>query len=342
MDTLILGGTGVISTGITRGLVAAGHEVTAFTRGETDATVPEAVSFVHGDRNDESALRRARDTADPDCVIDMVCFTPEQARTAIDVFGGAVEQYVFCSTVDVYRRPVSSFPTTEDALRESETDEPPVSEYAANKADAEDVFQEAHGDAFATTIIRPWSTYGEGGPVLHTFGTGSYYIDRIRSGLPIVVHGDGTSLWGPCHRDDVAGAFVGAVGNTDAYGEAYHVTSEETMTWNDYHRGVAAALDAPEPELVHVPTDVLRQAFPERTEMLDAHFQYSTLFDNTKARRDLGFEHTVGFEEGIRRTVADIDRHDGVEPADSAPDDAFITAWREATAELVGQFSSPA
>ena len=326
MNVLIVGGTGLISTGITRQLVAAGHDVTCVTRGESEADLPESVSFVHGDRNDDAAVRAARDESDPDCVIDMVCFAPEQARAAVDVFAG-VEQYVFCSTVDVYHRPLDTNPVSEDAPRE-----PAVSEYGANKAECEDIFLSAHDRGeFAATVIRPWSTYGEGGPVLHTLGVGTYYVDRIREGKPIVVHGDGQSLWGPCHRDDVASAFVAAVGNTDAYGEAYHVTSEEVITWNQYHQTVARALDAPDPDLVHVPTDVLIEAAPDRTAMLRDHFQFSTVFDNSKARRDLDFEYTVTFEEGVRRTVARLDEEGRIDDWDSETDDELIGAWHEAT-----------
>lgn len=326
MRVLIIGGTGLISTAITRGLVAAGHSVVCFTRGESDADVPDSVEFVHGDRNDRDRLRELADL-DVDCVIDMVCFTPEQAEEAVSAFEGAIDQFVLCSTVDVYHRPPERNPVTENAARE-----PAVSEYGAKKAAAEDVLREAHGEAFESTILRPWSTYGEGGPVLHTLGTGTYYIDRIRKGKPIVVHGDGSSLWGPCHREDVARAFVNAVGNPTAYGEAYHVTSEEVISWNQYHRRVARALDAPEPELVHVPTEQLVAAVPDRTGMLRDHFQYSTVFDNTKARRGLDFEYTIPFEEGVRRTVEWLETNGKIEPWDSEGDDALIDAWREASA----------
>ncbi|OVE85498.1 NAD-dependent epimerase/dehydratase family protein [Natronolimnobius baerhuensis] len=351
MRVLLIGGTGVISTGITRQLVDDGYEVVCLTRGETDADVPDSVEFVTGDRNDRDALERVASKVDPDCVIDMVCFTPEQAREAVDVFGGEIQQYIFCSTVDVYHRPLESNPATEDAPRESDVDAEPVSDYSANKAAAEDVFLEAHDGAesvhgtdsegaFAVTIIRPWSTYGEGGAVFHTFGSDTYYLDRIREGEPIIVHGDGSSLWGPCHRDDVATAFVGAVGNETAYGEAYHATSEQTITWNQYYRRVAAAMDAPEPEFVHIPTEQLREAAPERTDMLEAHFQYSTVFDNTKAKRDLGFEYTIEFEDGIRRTIDALEDREGLESWDSANDDAIIEAWDKASGTFLERISS--
>ncbi|WP_418285587.1 NAD-dependent epimerase/dehydratase family protein [Halorubrum sp. DTA46] len=337
MRVLIVGGTGLISTAITRQLVEAGHEVVAFTRGTTDADVPEAVQFRHGDRTRREDLDRVAAEVDPDCVIDMVCFDPETARAAVDVFAGIADQYVFCSTVDVYRRPPADQPITESALRESETGAAPVSAYAADKSAAEDVFFDAHGDAFATTVIRPWSTYGDRGPVLHTLGSGTYYLDRVREGKPLIVHGDGTALWGPCHRDDVAGAFVGAVGNGSTHGESYHVTGGEPMTWNQYHRRVASALDAPEPELVHIPTDLLRERLPERTDLLADHLRYTTVFDTAKAERDLGFAYEIDFETGVRRAAAALESTDDIDPWDAEDDDEVVREWRAATAAFVGE-----
>ncbi|WEL22484.1 NAD-dependent epimerase/dehydratase family protein [Halorhabdus sp. BNX81] len=335
MDVLIIGGTGVISTGITRQLVEAGHGVTIFNRGETDIDIPDAVSEIHGDRFDHDAFESAVADVEVDVVIDMMCFGSEDAESDIRAFAGEIEQFIFTSTVDVYHRPPERNPVTEDAARE-----PPVSDYAEGKAAAEDRFREAEAEgAFDVTIIRPWSTYGEGGGIFHTFGGGTYYIERIRQGKPIVVHGDGTSLWGSCHRDDVAAAYVNAVGNEVAYGETYHVTSEEVITWNQYHRRVAAALDAPEPDLVHIPTDVLREVAPDRTEMLRDHFQYSTVFDNSKAKRDLDFEYTVSFEEGVERTVAWLDEHDGIEVGEGdAFEDELVEAWRASAEDFLANF----
>ena len=330
MDTLLIGGTGLISTGITRGLVAAGHNVTCFTRGETDAAVPESVEFVHGDRDDHDRFAEQIDTLDIDCVIDMVCFSPEQADHAIEAFAGEINQYVFCSTVDVYYRPAERNPITENAARE-----PAVSQYGADKAVAEDRFMQADNEAFATTVIRPWSTYGEGGMILHSLGTDTRYIDRVRNGEPIVVHGDGSSIWGPCHRDDVARAFVAAVGNPATYGEAYHVTSEENITWNQYHHRVARALNAPEPNLVHIPTKQLVAAMPERTGMLEDHFQFSTVFDNTKAHRDLEFTYSIPFETGVKRTVDWLDAHDEIDTDEDPAYDRLVDAWRESTHSFV-------
>ena len=340
MEVLLIGGTGLISTGITRQLVDAGHDVTCYTRGESEARVPEDVSMVRGDRTDFERFEEQAADLDVDCVIDMVCFDPAEAESAVRAFGGEIDQYVFCSTVDVYDRPPHSNPVAEDAQRHDEDHF--VSEYGRDKTECEDVFTDAHDRGeFAATVIRPWHTYGEGGKINHTFGKETYYLSRLREGEPIVVHGDGTSLWGPCHRDDVAGAFVGAVGNEAAYGEAYNVTSDETMTWNQYHQRAARAVGGPDPELVHVPTEVLFEVAPDRTGGLERHFQYSTVFDNAKAKRDLGFEYTIPFEEGVERTVAWLEERDLIEDAAHPFDDALIAAWRDATADFAESFEPP-
>ena len=327
MNVLIIGGTGLISTGITRQAVAAGHDVTVFTRGQTEADLPESVDRVIGDRTDRDALEGARDALSLGCVIDMVGFDPADVEAAVDVFASHVDQYVFCSTVDVYHRPVETMPIREHAARE-----PPVSEYGANKATCEDrLFDAYQSDGFPATIIRPWHTYGEGGGLIDTLSSEAY-VDRLRKGKPILVHGDGTSVWGPCHRDDVAAAFVAAIGNLEAVGEAYHVTATDPMTWNQYHQRAAAALDAPEPDLVHVPTDALREAVPDRVSPLVDHFRFSTVFDTGKAERDLGFRQTVSWEAGVRRTVARLEADDAIEDWDADPTyDRVVSAWREAT-----------
>lgn len=340
MDVFVIGGTGLISTAIVNQLVDTGAAVTVFTRGDRTTTgtgaLPDAVTHVQGDRHDSDALASAVADTAPDALVDMVCFSPDTARATIDAVAPHVDQYVFCSTVDVYHRPPDRNPITEDARRQ-----PNVSDYGRNKAAAEDVFMDAHDrDLVEATIIRPWSTYGQGGGVLHTFGDDTYYLDRLRAGKPIVVHGDGTSIWGPCHRDDVARAFVNAIGNEAAYGEAYHVTSEEYITWNQYHRRVARAIDAPEPDLVHIPTDVLSRIAPDRTQMLRDHFQFATTFDNSKAKRELDYEYTVDFETGVARTVEWLDAHDRIDDWQTESfDDDLVEAWQNATDDVVGSLA---
>lgn len=337
MDVLIIGGTGTISTGITRQLHETEHDVTLFNRGQTETRIPD-VSVIVGDRTDFDAFEEQMHELDRfDCVIDMICFTAEEAESAIRAFTGQIEQLIFCSTIDVYSRPVTKMPVVETA---SQT--PAVSNYGAQKAEAEQRFADAHGRGdFAVTIIRPWDTYGEGNSLNHTFGKGTAYLDRIRRGKPIIVHGDGSSVWGACHRDDVARAFVNAVANEMAYGEAYHVTSEECMSWNRYHREVAAALDAPDPELVHIPTQILLETVPDRTSMLQKHYQFSTVFDNTKAKADLDFEQRISWHEGVQRTVGWLDDRNRIEDSDDdSTYERLVEEWQTVTAEFVRNYDS--
>jgi len=334
MRVLIVGGTGLISTAITRQLLERGDEVTLLNRGRTPSRIPEGAAILRGDRHDRQRfVEQMRGLPEQDAVIDMICYSAADAQDDIAAFAGRVRQLVFCSTVDVYTRPASRYPYRED--------EPfgPLSDYAAGKVACERLFAEAHarGD-LAVTTLRPAHTYGEGGTIIHSLGWSTRYIDRMRKGKPIIVHGDGQSLWVSCHVDDVARAFVSALGNERSLGRAYHVTGEEWRTWNRYHEEVAIALGVPLPELVHIPTDLLVRAAPREAGICGPNFQYPTIFDNAAAREDLGFRITVPWVDGVRRTVAWLDAHGRVEP--SGPDDLddrIIAAWRRLSDALVSE-----
>jgi nucleoside-diphosphate-sugar epimerase len=334
MKVLIIGGTGLISTGITRQLVARGDEVVIYTRGQRECELP--VRCMIGDRNDAETFEAQVANAGPfDAVIDMICFTPEHAESAIRAFAGRTAQYVFCSTVDVYTKPAAHYPVRENAERKPSPSFP----YAFNKARCERLFEEAHerGD-FAVTMIRPAWTYGEGGRLLHTFGWDTYYLDRLRRGKPVIVHGDGTSFWVACHRDDVARGFVGATGNEIAFGRAYHLTGAEFLTWNAYTRTVAEALGAPAPTLVHIPTDLLGKVLPKSAEWCVENFSYNNVFDNTAARSDLGFAYAIPFAEGARRVIEWLEAHGGFGNSDDYPFyDQAIDAWRRLGEGLAAQ-----
>ncbi len=317
MRVLIIGGTGLISTAITRALVARGDDVTLYNRGQTEADISEGYATITGNRKDYAAFEaQMTEAANFDVVIDMIGFVPAEIESAIRAFRGNIRQFIFCSTVDAYTKPARHYPIREDAAREPMPSFP----YAYNKAKCERLLEEAHerGD-FPVTIIRPAHTYGEGRGLIHSFGLGgAYYFDRIRHGKPIITHGDGSSLWAACHRDDVGQAFAEAVGNNKTFGKGYHTASEEPMTWNQYHQAVAEAMKAPEPELIHIPTDFLFEIAPKAAEWCRENFQYNNIFDNTAAKTDLNFRYTIPFVEGVRRIVGWLDArgriHDKDEP----------------------------
>ena len=323
MKILIVGGTGLISTAITDELVERGDEVTVYNRGSTGP--PRGVEQLVGDRGDFATFeRQIADAGSFDCVIDMVCYKPEEARSAVRAFSGRTDHYIFCSTVDVYAKPALSYPIREDE-RPYTSDAFP---YARDKAACERIVFEAHEQgSLAVTSIPPAHTYGEGRGLIYSLGGGTGYLDRVRKGKPIVVHGDGTSLWAACHRDDVAHAFAAAAGSSRTFGKGYHVTGEEWMTWDRYHAAVAEAMGAPRPELVHIPTDLLHRA-TERGWISAVNFQYNNIFDNSAAHADLDFKYTVDFISGVRRIVAWLDAHQGFDNSDDDPfEDRLIAAW---------------
>ena len=252
-----------------------------------------------------------------DAVIDMIGFVPADIESAIRAFRGQHSDNSFSVVRSMFIRNLHS--TTLFARTQREKPMPSFP-YAYNKAKCERLLEEAHerGD-FPVTIIRPAHTYGEGRGLIHSFGLGgAYYFHRIRLGKPIITHGDGSSLWAACHRDDVGQAFAEAVGNEKTFGKGYHTASEEPMTWNQYHQTVAQAMNAPEPELVHMPTDLLFEIAPKAAEWCRENFQYNNIFDNAAAKADLNFRYTVPFVEGVRRIVGWLDArgrvHDKDEP----------------------------
>jgi nucleoside-diphosphate-sugar epimerase len=328
MHVLIIGGTGLISTAITQQLIERDERVTLYNRGRRRADLPH-VTQLHGDRTAYAEFEAQMRQAGPwDVVIDMVAFKPEDVESAVRAFRGRTGQYIFCSTVDVYTKPAARYPITEEAERQPS----PAFSYAWNKARCEEILFAAHARGeLAVTSIRPAYTYGEGS-ILHTFGWNTYFLDRLRRGMPVIVHGDGTSFWTACHRDDVARAFVGAAGNPQALGRGYHVTGEEWLTWNQYVATVAEAIGAPPPRLVHIPTDLLVRLAPKEAEWCALNFQYNNIFDNSAARRDLGFRYTIPFVEGVRRVVAGIA---AFENADNYPFyDHIIQVWQRAGDEM--------
>ncbi|MDX2111436.1 MAG: NAD-dependent epimerase/dehydratase family protein [Verrucomicrobiota bacterium] len=331
MRVLIIGGTGLISTPLTRYLLERGDEVVLFNRGKTEARIPTGAKCVIGDRREFATFENTvRELGWFDVVVDMVCFKPDEAESVVRAFAGRCGQVVFCSTVDVYAKPPASYPVREDQYRAA------IGDYGINKVKCEDVFFQAHyrGD-FPVTIIRPAHTYGEGGMIIHTFGWSPFPLKRLREGKPIIVHGDGQSLWVSCHVDDVAMAFFNALGNSAAFGKAYHTTGEEWNSWDRYHEIIAQALGAPKPKLVHIPAELLVKASDDCW-VTYLNFQYTNIFDNTAANRDLGFQPTISLLEGAKRNIAWMDAKGMIEYCPPHPKyDTILSAWETLGSALV-------
>ena len=342
MKLLIIGGTGNISTPITRMMQGKEHDITLFNfdQKRPEWLLPE-VKVILGDRKDlpqyENQIFKG---GSYDCVIDMICFEPEDAAKDIALFKGRTEQFIFCSTVDVYPKTPSCYPLSE----ETEIGALPSFQYGWKKVACEKLFWEAHhrGD-FQLTVIRPAATYNESwSPGVHSFGGQTYHLDRIRKGKPIIMHGDGTSIWVASYRDDTARAFVGAAFNKVAFGQSYNATGDEWMTHNHIWRTIARLMSAPAPDFVYIPTLLLAKLAPVEAEWCRENFMHNNIFDNSKAKRDLGFQYTISYEEGVIKCLKYLKENNLIENCDNYPFyDRIVQEWRIMETELISKFRIP-
>ena len=239
MKVLIIGGTGNMSTAITRNLLARGEETVHFNNDEKRPQEFAGVRTIFGDRTRHAEFEAAMAGERFDCVIDMIGYEPEDAKSDVRAFAGKTGQFIFCSTVDVYTKPAKRLPVREDEERKPS----PAFGYAYKKAICEAALWEAdaRGD-FPLTVIRPAATYNDAWCPISLLGPGETFLQRVRLGKPLILLGDGQSIWVSTHRDDVARAIANAVGNPKARGRAYNVMGEEFMTWEQYYLTVAGVL----------------------------------------------------------------------------------------------------
>lgn len=332
MKVFIIGGSGLISTAITRRLLERGDSVTLFNRGLSPLRGPRPQRLLRGDRNDEPALRAALKAERPDAVIDMVAFAPSQAEALLRAADGCVAQLLVCSTVCAYGGPATRLPITEDEpLR-------PVGDYGRNKGAIERLVLARAGGGQHATVIRPSFSTGEGATASGLVFDDST-VDRLRRGLPVLVMDDGRAAWAIAHVDDVAGAFVGALGNPKAFGQAYHATSDEHSDWNGVFATLARAAGAPEPRLVHIPSDWLYAQAPRRSVGVQFIYKYPSVFDNGKAARDLGFRTSVPLLETFRRQIRWMEAEGRLKDAASeSVQTELCAAWEERRDVAPGRF----
>jgi nucleoside-diphosphate-sugar epimerase len=302
LNALIVGGTGLVSTGITKQLLARGAKVTLYNRGLRQTMLPEGVRQIVGDRADRRAFVQAFEVERFDVVFDMICFTPEQAEDSVRAFRGRCEQLVFCSTAATYGAKVPPHVLVDErCLLE------PVSHWGKSKVACELAFrQAAEGGAFEVTIVRPSHTYGPGSAMIdqqeHDGGT----WDRVARGLPVLVAGDGLGLWQSTHRDDCGLFFAHAALNPRTYGEAYNAIRDEVFTWRDYYREVARALDT-SAKVIFVPARWLLAQDPERFDFLAEISRFHNAYSSAKAKAHVPeFRARIGLEAGARETFADM------------------------------------
>lgn len=315
---LILGGTGIISSAAVARSVDLGHEVTVLHRGSSGPgarPLPEAVERLHGDLRDPASLDAALGDREFDVVADFMAFTPEHVAADIERWRGRTGQYVFISSASAYAKPPARMPVTESTPLVN-----PFWQYSRDKIACEDLLVAAHrADGFPATIIRPSHTYDERSvPVLGEWAT----LARMRAGLPVVVHGDGTSLWTLTHTRDVAVGLAGLFGNPLAIGEAFTITGDHCPTWNQIFTWIAQAMGV-DANLVHVASETIARVLPDDGDGLLGDKAHSMIFDCAKVKALVPeFATTVPYWQGAAEQVAWFDAHPELQVRDTAFDAA--------------------
>lgn len=321
LKVLLIGGTGTISMAVTRRLAAQGHAVFLLNRGSRTADLPESVRVIRCDISDEKEAAGLLNGMQFDAVGEFIGFVPEQVQRDVRLFAGKTRQYIYISSASAYQKP-----PVESVITESTPLSNPYWQYSRDKLACETyLMQQYRENGFPVTIVRPSHTYDERAVPLGVHGKlGSWQVvRRIMDGKPVIIHGDGTSLWTVTHNSDFAKGYCGLIGNVHAIGQAYHITSDERVTWNQIYQCIADTLGVPL-RACHIPSDFLAAVSDYDFEgSLTGDKACSVIFDNTKIKRAVpDFCAAVRADQGIRQTVQYILAH----PEYQIPDPEF-DAW---------------
>ncbi len=297
MKVLFIGGTGTISYSSTLLAKEKGVDLYLLNRGKSELRpIPEGVRLLKADIRDPNSVAEALGTLKFDAVADFIAFTPEHIETDLALFRGKTGQYLFISSASAYQTPPSTLPVTESTLLDN-----PAWEYSRNKIACEERLARAYREEkFPFTIVRPSHTYDQVYIPVHGGWT---VVDRMLRGLPVIVHGDGSSLWTLTHSSDFAKGFVGLLGNSHAIGEVYHITSDEWLTWDQIHQVIAKALGV-DARIVHVPSDLIAAYDADWGDSLLGDKTHSFVLDNSKIKKAVpGFACTKPFSVGIQESL---------------------------------------
>jgi len=298
MRVLFIGGTGIISSACAALAVQRNIELFLLCRGKTTSRPPpREAEILHADMSDADEVRHRLKDLRFDSVVNWIVFEPHQIERDLALFAGRTRQYVFISSASAYQTPPARLPITESTPLYN-----PFWQYSRNKIACEERLLRAYREEkFPMTIVRPSHTYDR--TLLPTHG-GYTVIDRMRRGKPVIVHGDGTSLWTLTHHRDFAKALVGLLAHDGAIGESLHITSDEVLTWNQIHHILARAAGA-EARLVHVPSSVIAAYDPDWGAGLLGDKAHSMVFDNTKIKRLVPeYRAEIPFHRGAEEIVA--------------------------------------
>lgn len=336
MKILFIGGTGTISMAITRLLIRQGHELYLLNRGSRTAELPEGVKLLNGDINDEDSIKKLTEGMTFDAVGEFIGFVPEQVERDVRLFAGKTKQYIYISSASAYQKPLSDYRITESTPLSN-----PYWQYSRDKIACEEYLMKQYREnGFPVTVIRPSHTYDERSVPLGVHGNnGSWQvIKRIMEGKPVIIHGDGTSLWTITHNSDFARAYAGLIGNIHAIGQAFHITSDESVTWDQIYGIIADTLGVPL-KAVHIPSEFLAAVSDyDLTGSLIGDKANTVVFDNSKIKRAVpGFTAEVRADQGIRSTIQNILSHPELQKDDPDFDnwcDKVIAAFEKAKEDI--------
>ncbi|WP_395092492.1 NAD-dependent epimerase/dehydratase family protein [Armatimonas sp.] len=329
MRVLYIGGTGIISSACVEESVRQEHEVFLLNRGSSKRYLPPpGVTVITGDvRGEQASLRAALVAHAPfDAIADFITFTPEDLEARLALLDGLTEQFVFISSASCYQKPPKCYLITEETPLEN-----PHWQYSRDKIACEQLLERQSKQAY--TVVRPSLTYGHANLplVLNSWAHPWTVVERMLAGKPVIIPGDGTSLWTNTWNGDFAKGFVGLLGRSEVYGEAFHITSDEVLCWNQLFQTVADALGVA-PDFVHIPSDFCMSLYPDWEGTLIGDKVNSVVLDNSKLKRFVPrYKAEVVWAEGVRRSLewfkADPTRQT-TDPEVNARQDAVIAAFR--------------
>lgn len=298
LKVLFIGGTGIISSACSELAINRGIELFHLNRGKSkDLRKIDRVKQIIADIRNFEETKKAIEPYHFDVVVDWIAFEPEHILSDINLFENKTNQFVFISSASIYQTPPQKLPVTEETPLEN-----PIWKYSQNKIACENVLKEAHRKTgFPYTIVRPSHTYDK---TLVPMEGGYTVLDRMKKGKPIIVHGDGSSIWTLTHHKDFAKGLVGLLGKFDAINQAYHITSDEWLSWDTIYKLMAKALNV-EANIVHVPSEVIAKYDKEIGDSLLGDKTHSMIFDNSKIKAVVpDFKAEISFEQGAKEIIA--------------------------------------
>ncbi len=337
MKILFIGGTGVISSACAQLVLASGYELAVLNRGRRRIApgIRQLTADIGNPLMTQAALGRER----WDAVVDFIAYTPAEIEARLPLFRGRSGQYIFISSASAYQKPPVHFPITESTPLVN-----PFWDYSRNKQACEErLLYALRAEGFPVTIVRPSWTYDETRITVPVNSPKNFTIvHRLRQGRPVIVPGDGTSLWVMTHNTDFAKGLVGLLGHSGAIGHAFHITSDEVLTLNQMYQTIAEVAGAPQPRLTHIASDYITACLPEFAGGLHGDKAHSTVFDNSKIKQFVpDFAATTRFRAGMARSVAwhdaDLARQQ-VDAEAEAAWDKLIAGYERGLAETRREF----